>query len=241
MEKQDPTSTTSTNAIIKHVFKFDDDTKSNLMNIAQYTLLSLIPVAILQNVSEKLFPEFDGAKGTLELLAEIVGQTLMALLGLFFTHRLITAVPTFSGTAMGEQNLFNIIVVFLLSSFMFDGKIKKKFQTISDRMFDLWDGKSDDKKQKPQQQQQPQQGGGSVVSISQPISRGGAPAHSPSRADYMSSPNAMSSTTQMMPPPPQQQPPSQAAQQPAVQEQYSNNPSEPAAYNDGGGSAFAAF
>ena len=234
MEKQEPT---TSNAIIKHVFKFDDDTKSKLMNVVQYAILSIIPVAILQNISEKIFPEFDATKGTLELLAEIVGETLMALMGLFFTHRIITAVPTFSGTSMGELNIFNIIVVFLLSAFMFDGKIKKKFMTISDRMMELWDGKSDDKKQKTQQSQQ----GGSVVSISQPISRGGAPTHSPSRADYMSSPNAMSSTTQMLPPQqPQQQPPQQP-QQPSVQEQYTNIPSEPAAYNDGGGSAFASF
>jgi len=114
MDKQEAAPTTSGNAIVKHIFKFDDETKSNLMNLAQYTVLAIIPVAILQNISEKVFPEYDASKGTMELLAEILGQSLMTLLGLFFIHRIITAVPTFSGTAMGDVNLFSIIVVFLL-------------------------------------------------------------------------------------------------------------------------------
>ena len=149
MDKQESAPTTSSaNTIIKHIFKFDDDTKSTLMNLSQYTVLAIIPVAILQNISEKVFPEFDASKGTMELLAEILGQSLMTLLGLFFIHRVITAVPTFSGSAMGDLNLFSIIVVFLLTSFMFDGKVEKKFKAISDRMMELWDGKSSDDKDK---------------------------------------------------------------------------------------------
>ena len=240
MDNQESAPTTSSaNTIIKHIFKFDDDTKSTLMNLSQYTVLAIIPVAILQNISEKVFPEFDASKGTLELLAEILGQSLMSIIGLFFIHRVITAVPTFSGSAMGDLNLFSIVVVFLLTSFMFDGKVEKKFKAISNRMMELWDGKSSDDKDKNKKGVK-KQGGGSVVSVSQPISRGGMPTHSPSRADYLNSPNAQTSSTQMMP----AQPPVQH-QQPQLsqnngQEQYSNIPLEPAAYNDGGG-GFAAF
>ena len=247
MDKQDSAPTTSGNAIVKHIFKFDDETKSNLMNIAQYTVLAVIPVAILQNISEKVFPEYDASKGTMELLAEILGQSLMACIGLFFIHRVITAVPTFSGTAMGDINLFSIIVIFLLSSFMFDGKVEKKFKAISNRMMDLWDGTSEKDTDNKKNKQQNQQQGGNKVSVSQPISRGGMPTHSPSRADYLNSPNAQMSATQMLPPPqqaPQQTPPMGATGGGAgagMQESYSNLPLEPAAYNSGGGSGFAAF
>ena len=248
MDKQDSAPTTSGNAIVKHIFKFDDETKSNLMNIAQYTVLAVIPVAILQNISEKVFPEYDASKGTMELLAEILGQSLMACIGLFFIHRVITAVPTFSGTAMGDINLFSIIVIFLLSSFMFDGKVEKKFKAISNRMMDLWDGTSEKDTDNKKNKQQNQQQGGNRVSVSQPISRGGMPTHSPSRADYLNSPNAQMSATQMLPPPQQQQAPQQAPPMGAtgggagagMQESYSNLPLEPAAYNSGGG-GFAAF
>ena len=247
MDKQEAAPTTSGNAVVKHIFKFDDETKSNLMNLGQYTILAIIPVAILQNISEKVFPEYDASKGTMELLAEILGQALMTLIGLFFIHRIITAVPTFSGTAMGDLNLFSIIVVFLLSSFMFDGKVEKKFKAISDRMMDLWDGKSEDDKDKKKSTngQQQQQQNNNRISVSQPISRGGMPTHSPSRADYLNSPNAQTSPTQMLPAQPQQQQTSHVAQQgtgagAGAQEAYSNLPLEPAAYNSGGG-GFAAF
>ena len=242
MDKQESAPTTSSaNTIIKHIFKFDDDTKSTLMNLSQYMVLAIIPVAILQNISEKVFPEFDASKGTLELLAEILGQSLMSIVGLFFIHRVITAVPTFSGSAMGDLNLFSIVVVFLLTSFMFDGKVEKKFKAISERMMDLWDGKSSDDKDKKKQGQK-KQGGGSVVSVSQPISRGGMPTHSPSRADYLNSPNAQTSATQMLPPVQQPSlPTQQVTQQNNTQEQYSNLPLEPEPYNFGGGGSFAAF
>jgi len=138
MDKQDSAPTpSSANTIIKHIFKFDDDTKSTLMNLSQYTVLAILPVAILQNVSEKVFPEFDDSKGTMELLAEILGQSLMTLIGLFFIHRVITAVPTFSGSAMGDINLFSIVIVFLLTSFIFDGKVEKKFKAVSARMMEV--------------------------------------------------------------------------------------------------------
>ena len=241
MDKQESAPTSSTNSIVKHIFKFDDETKSNLLNLTQYAMLAVIPVAILQNISEKVFPEFDASKGTMELLAEILGQALMTLLGLFFIHRIITAVPTFSGTAMGDLNLFSIIIVFLLTAFMFDGKVEKKFKAISERMADLWDGKSSDDK-KDDKKKQGQKQGGSVVSVSQPISRNGMPTHSPSRADYLNSPNAQTSSTQMMPA--QQQPQQQGPQQDNGQEQYSNLPLEPAPFNAGGGGfggGFASF
>ena len=170
---------TSENSIVKHIFKFDDETKSNLMNLTQYIILAIIPVAILQNLSEKLFPKYDSSKGTVELLAEIIGQSVTTLIGLFFIHRIITAVPTFSGTAMGDLNLFNIIVVFLLTSFMFDGKIQQKFDAVSERTIDVWEGKSADTKDKKKQQKD---AGQSVVKVSQPIS---GPAHQGSRSDYI--------------------------------------------------------
>ena len=79
MDKQESAPTTSGNAIVKHIFKFDDETKSNLMNLCNIPVLAIIPVAILQNISEKVFPEYDASKGTMELLAEILGQSLMTL------------------------------------------------------------------------------------------------------------------------------------------------------------------
>ena len=125
-------------------------------------------------------------------------------------------------------------------------KLKRNLKQLVNRMMELWDGKSSDDKDKKKQGQKQQGGGGSVVSVSQPISRGGMPTHSPSRADYLNSPNAQTqfytnvttcaATTTTTFTPTQQVP-----QQNNTQEQYSNLPLEPAAYNSGGGGSFATF
>jgi len=206
---------TTGNSIIKHIFRYDDETKTTLMNLAQYTLLATVPVAVLQNISERFFPSHDPSKGTIELLIEIVGQALTTMVGLFFIHRIITAVPTFSGSAMGDLNLFNIMVVFLLTSFMFDGKIEHKIKEIGARTIEVWDGKSRDSSKKGARTEQAN-GSHPVVSVSQPISRGGAPTHQASRADYVGTHANMAAPTQAQGPPPsvpvQQAPPSIADQ-----------------------------
>jgi len=234
MDKQELEPTTSSDTMAKHIFKFDDDTKSTLMNISQYTVLAIIPIMILQNIIDRLSPEHDDAKGTIELLAEILGQSLTTLIGIFFVHRLITSVPTFSGTAMGDLNMFSIVVVLLLTTFMIDGKVSRKIKTVSNRLLDVWDGKSDDKKQHPQKKSHQ----ASVVSISQPISGMG---HSMPSAAMGPPPPQI---TQQQAPPPQQQMGGgmggMSGMGGGIQEQYTNLPPEPTAYNNSGG-AFSTF
>ena len=53
---------------------------SNIMGVSREFLI----INSHKNISEKVFPEYDASKGTMELLAEILGQALMTLIGLFF-------------------------------------------------------------------------------------------------------------------------------------------------------------
>ena len=69
---------------IGHVFNFDDETKNTLMNIVQYSLLSIIPVVLLNKTVHRIIPEADEAKSNIELLAEVVGQTVLLFVGMFF-------------------------------------------------------------------------------------------------------------------------------------------------------------
>ena len=69
---------------VKHVFKFDDSTKKELLNIIQYAVLSVIPVVILNKSVQKLIPEADEEKGSIEILAEVLTQLIIMFLGMFF-------------------------------------------------------------------------------------------------------------------------------------------------------------
>ena len=225
----------SGNTVFKHIFRFDDETKTKLMNLTQYTLLAILPIAIIQNVTDHLFPDYDKSKGTVELLAEISGQTLLTVVCLLFIHRVITAIPTFSGIAMGDLDFFNIIISLLLASFMFDNRLKKKMNTVINRLIEVWDGKpKEERSQKKPSGVQP------VVSISQPISRGGAPTHQVSQADYIGMHAGMNAPQPPSPPPAvQTQHVSDQSQIPAGQ-QMAPMMQEPAAANGFGG-GFATF
>ena len=63
----------------EYVFNFDSDTKSNLLNIIQYIVLILLPLGGLDYLMKNIFPDADEKKGTVELLGEILGQTILTI------------------------------------------------------------------------------------------------------------------------------------------------------------------
>ena len=218
MEDVDNSSKNTKPGFINHVFNFDTETKNDLLNIGQYLLLALVPMALYNHLVDSLIPEPDESKGNLELLGEVVGQLVLVLAGLFLIHRLITYVPTYSGRAYGTMNFFSIILIFIVLAYESHTKVGEKMKILIERLRELWEGKKDDDDKKKKKDP-------SVVKVSQPISRAGMPTqHAASRADYLNSHNVMSSPTQMLPP---QNPPSQDI--PQTNSGASNN-----IYNSGG-------
>ena len=61
----------------KHVFDFDHEAKTEMLNIIQYALLAIIPVVILNKSMSKYVPEADDHKSSLEVSAEIIVQVIV--------------------------------------------------------------------------------------------------------------------------------------------------------------------
>ena len=61
----------------KHVFNFDDESKADILNIVQYSLIAIIPVVILNKAMSRYIPEADEKKGSLEVSAEIIIQIIV--------------------------------------------------------------------------------------------------------------------------------------------------------------------
>ena len=146
----------------KHVFNFNDDSKSEMMNIVQYAVLALIPVIIMNKAMQKFVPEADEEKGSPELLAEIVGQVVVMFLGILIIHRIITFLPTYSGEKYVDFSVTNIILAMLVIVLSLQTKLGEKVSIIVDRIMEVWEGPKDQKKGK--------KGQGSVK-VSQPISQ----------------------------------------------------------------------
>ena len=140
MEGGEPTN--SNNNIIGNILKFDEDTQNELFNIAQYSLLSVPPILLLNRSIQKLIPDADEEKGSVEVLAEVVGQILFMFFGMFLIHRVILAVPTYSKIQYQDFNVTNVILSFLIIILSLHTKLGEKTNILIDRLFDMIEGKN---------------------------------------------------------------------------------------------------
>jgi hypothetical protein len=148
------------NGFLKHVFNFNDDSKSDILNIIQYAVIAIIPVVILNKSIGKYVPEADDKKGSLELSAEVIIQVIVTFIGLLLIHRIITFIPTYSNTKYADFNIVYIILAILMITMSLQTKLGEKVSILVDRLMELWNGPSDKKKK----------GKNGSVKVSQPIS-----------------------------------------------------------------------
>ena len=148
----------SKKSFFKYVFNFDDDSKGDLLNIIQYSLIAIIPVVILNKSMSKYVPEADDKKGSLEIVAEIIIQVIVMFLGLFIINRIIVYIPTYSGYKYPEFHIIYIILAILMITLSLQTKLGEKVSILVERITDLWEGKTDNKNTK-----------NGKVKVSQPI------------------------------------------------------------------------
>jgi hypothetical protein len=202
----------------EHVFEFEDDTKYELLNLAQYSVLGIVPVIALNKAMNNLFAEADDGRSSLELLIELIAQILFIIFGMYLVHRLITYIPTYSGEPIPPLNLFHIVLFVLVITLSLQTKIGQKGTILYDRVMELWHGES----VAPPTKQQPVQ----IRSV-QPI-------HQPAQHQPQQElpPPISAQNLAMAPPPPQQEQNYDAMYQQSL---------EPMAANDFAGGAFSNY
>lgn len=179
--------TMSSGGFVKHVLNFDDSTKKGLMNYSQYLLTATPLVIILNKVLEDLLSEFDDSKGNFELLAEVILQFSSLVTGVFFIHRVITYLPTYSGMPYENINLFSIILSMILVLYYTQSKLGFKMKLLGERVGELWNGKEDVFVKKSKK----------INKINAPVAKTNLlapamPTNEASRADYLMSHDQMS-------------------------------------------------
>ena len=158
-----------------HVFSTTEESKAEILNVVQYSLIGVIPIVILNKLIQRFIPEADTEKSTVELLAEILIQLIVMFCGIIIIHRVITFIPTYSEFKYESLTLTNVILAFLVLVLSIQTKIGIKVNILFDRIVDFWNGtssSSDDGAQKKK------------VRVSQPVSQS---RHVPSQADHMDS------------------------------------------------------
>jgi len=154
----------STMSFIKYVFNFDDDNKSAMLNMFQYSFLAIIPIMIVLKAIQKYVPEEDEKKGSVEILAESLTQILFILIAFWLIHKIVTFVPSYSKVDYKEVNMISALLPFLFLLLTMQTKLGAKINILMDRLFTRIG------LNKPPPPQQKQGGGGG---------------HQPSQADYL--------------------------------------------------------
>jgi hypothetical protein len=219
-----------------YVFNFDTENKHRIMNMLQYTLLTIIPVLLILRGIKHIIPEDDDSKGSVEILAESVGQVILIMLAIWITNKIINYIPTYSGEEYPKFNEISFIIPFIIILATMQTKLGAKFNILIDRVLILIFGEREDKKREQQQQQQ----GQNVVRVSQPMAGGGGGGqHQPSQADYLDRNQLLPSNPMLSSMPtkfPAQQLQQQQPQQQAAAQDYFPMSNEPMAANEGGSS-----
>jgi hypothetical protein len=130
----------SKKGFFKHVFNFDNDSKSDILNIIQYTLIAIIPIVVLNKGMQKYVPEADEKKGSVEILAEVLIQLIVMFIGLLIIHRIVTYVPTYSGMEYPEYSIIFNILAILMITLSLQTKLGEKVSILVDRVTELWEG-----------------------------------------------------------------------------------------------------
>ena len=209
-----------------YVFNFDTENKHRILNLLQYTLLTIIPVLLILRGIKHIIPEDDESKGSFEILAESVGQIILIMLAIWFTNKIIYYIPTYSGEEYPKYNEIGFIIPFIIILATMQTKLGAKFNILMDRVSALIFGQKDDGRGQAQQQQ-----GQNVVRVSQPLA---GQMHQPSQADYLDRSQLLPSNPQLSSMP-TKFPPQQLQQQQPQQGDMMYASPEPMAANDGGG------
>jgi len=129
---------------IKYVFNTDEDSKCEMMNMIQYVLLAIIPAILILKAVKIVVPEEDDSKGSIEIVAECIGQIAFIILAIYFSDKAIRYVPTYSKCDYVRGNLLSFLLPFVILMFTMQTKLGAKINILLERVMELWHGKSDD-------------------------------------------------------------------------------------------------
>lgn len=158
MDDVDTTVSSTRKSFTDHVLNFDDATKFELMNIGQYTVLALIPILMLNKLIHVYSPEADDTKHSAEIALEVISQTIVLFIGMFFIHRLITFVPTYSGENYKEMNILSPALGFMVIVLSIQSRLGEKMNILYERFMELLGYSEPKKASTPVRTSQPIQG-----------------------------------------------------------------------------------
>jgi len=121
-------------SFLSYMSTITEQDKTTILNLGQYILLAIVPITILLKLLAHFSPIQDPSKGSIELLIEVVMQLLVVVIALYFIHKMILYLPTYSKKAYEHVNFTTIVLPFIFLLFTLDTNIGDKVNVLLERV-----------------------------------------------------------------------------------------------------------
>jgi len=122
------------NSFINYMFTMSDNEKDTILNIIQYTSLSIVPLIIIIKLMNVYLPKYNEHKGNIEILIEVILQLIFTIIFLWFINKFILYIPTYSKTTYEIINIMNMILPIIFILFTLETNINKKVILLSNKL-----------------------------------------------------------------------------------------------------------
>ena len=139
--------TKKSDSLFTHLFDFEGDKKADILNVLQYSLIAFIPLILLNKAVKHFIPEATDEKGSVEIVAEVIAQVVLILVGLILIDRFCTYFKTYSGVDYPYHSVLFFCLGPLLLLLSIQSKLGEKVSILSDRLMEFF-GKGDNGKKK---------------------------------------------------------------------------------------------
>lgn len=130
----------SSDSLFTHLFSVDAQYKSEVINVLQFSFISLIPVVLLNKLIQHVIPEASTNSGNLEISMEIIGQVLLLIIGLVIINRFATYFTPYSGEPYPKFGVIYFVLGLLTVLVSIQSRLGEKINILFDRFMDALSG-----------------------------------------------------------------------------------------------------
>ena len=112
-------------SFFNYMFSLSEGEKVDLLNMFQYILLAIIPILLVNKFIATYIPPLDRSKSTIEITSEILIQLIVLFTFIYFIHKLILFIPTYSKNPYPSINFLPIVLPVLFILFSLDKNLYK--------------------------------------------------------------------------------------------------------------------
>jgi hypothetical protein len=120
-------------SFIEHMTHLSSLEKNELLNVTQYILLAIIPLALFLKAMKMYVPEGNDEKNSIEIVIEVVVQSIAIFVVFFFIHKWVVFFPTYTKVPYSNLNLIGIILVVLFLMLCMKNAFSEKVSILLDR------------------------------------------------------------------------------------------------------------